>query len=156
MPSTKYIYSCVFLPDTYQKADAAIAAPPEIRFHIECYHYERRTSTDSKGRKKTRRVKVVTYRGSKLMRINTWVDQSPPSYTLNYLENIHVTRLYTDKIILMSPRARDRRRNQFSRYVNANKRRDKHHHAWQTEEIPHMYDHTLVLNEKMGDRPWFT
>ena len=118
MPSSDYIYSCVNLPDVYKKADSAIATAPEIKFHVECYHYETRTVKGPKGKKKKKRVKVVTWRGSKNMRIANWVDQSPPSYTLNYLENIHVTRLYTDKIILMSPKARDRRLNQFSRYVN--------------------------------------
>ena len=130
MPSTKYIYACVYLPEVYEKADAAIASPPEIKFHIECYHYETRTHTDDEGRTHTETVKVVTYRGSKLMKIHVWVDQSPPSYTLNYLENIHVTRLWTDKIILMSPRARARRENQFARFVNNNRWRDMHYEAW--------------------------
>lgn len=139
----------------YKDADHAIQSPPEIVFHMECFHY-RRVRRKTKNGVKIERKKVVTWRGTRMFKFHEWVDQSPPSYTLNYLEKIHVARMYTDKQIDLSPRARDRRRNQYSQFVNNNRWRDVHYKAWQSENIPGLYEHTLVLNEKIGGRPWYT
>ena len=42
---------------------------------IECYHMETRTSGSGKNRR-TRRVRVVTWRGSREIQYATWYDQS--------------------------------------------------------------------------------
>ena len=88
MPSSSYKGNCIELPQVFTDADRTIANKPRIMFNIECYHYE-------KSNKKER--KVVTYNGSKEFVINYWMDQSPPSYTLNYLGMINLARLKTDK-----------------------------------------------------------
>lgn len=103
MPSTKYLQNSVELQETYKAADTAIKSTPEIVFHIECYHFETHVvhETDGEGNSRTRTEtrKVVTYRGSRHHTIKNWIDKSPPSYTLGYLEHIHCARLYTDKEI---------------------------------------------------------
>ena len=48
---------------------------PKLSMRIECYHMETRTSGSGKNRR-TRRVKVVTWRGSREIQYATWYDQS--------------------------------------------------------------------------------
>jgi hypothetical protein len=43
--------------------------------HVDCYHYERRTTGSGKNRR-TRRVKVTTYRGARNVNFNDWSDQT--------------------------------------------------------------------------------
>ena len=65
-PTSKYLCHKSSDQGIYQKMGIHFQTPPEILFHCECYHYERRThySRDSKGRshKRTSRVRVTTYR----------------------------------------------------------------------------------------------
>ena len=49
-----------------------IDAAPEIRIHIECYHYETVHYTDSDGKSKTRQEKRVTYRATELVPYSCW------------------------------------------------------------------------------------
>lgn len=52
MPSSKYIANSVNLPQVYKDADHAINSQPEIKFHIECFHYENKGGG---GRRRRRR-----------------------------------------------------------------------------------------------------
>ena len=60
------------------------------------------------------------------MPINQYFDQSTPSYTLRYLDRIHVTRLDTDKEIELSPHAANIRDTMRKEFIEENKNRDKY------------------------------
>lgn len=83
----------------------AIKNPPKETMHIRNYHWETHTSTNSKGETRTTRRKVYTHAASEPFHFTEWLDKSPPPENLNYVESIHITRLYTHKIINMSARA---------------------------------------------------
>ena len=67
---------------------------------------------------------------SESMHISKWVDESPPSHTLTYLDMIFATRLSTTKALEFSSRAKQSRETQFNRFVNSNKSRDAKYKAW--------------------------
>ncbi len=62
-------------PTAYGYFDRLCAEKPTLTMHVECFHHERRTSGSGKNRR-TRRVKVVTYRGSRAIQFGSWYDQS--------------------------------------------------------------------------------
>jgi hypothetical protein len=59
--------------------------PPQLEFHVECYHYETRTSYSRSGGTRTRRVKVVTHKESEIFKYYTWRDVSG-AFTLKISE----------------------------------------------------------------------
>ena len=48
--ASKYIYNATDVDSAFRKMSNLIAQQPQIRFHIECYHYETYTTTDSEGK----------------------------------------------------------------------------------------------------------
>ena len=61
--------------DIYSYFEAVTKEKPTLTMIIECYHMETRTSGTGKNRK-SRRVRVVTWRGSREIQYQTWYDQS--------------------------------------------------------------------------------
>lgn len=61
--------------DIYNYFDAVTKEKPKLTMNIECYHMEQRTTGSGKNRR-TRQVKVVTWRGSREIQFLTWYDQS--------------------------------------------------------------------------------
>eukprot|EP00055_Hartaetosiga_balthica_P003776 m.8965 g.8965 ORF g.8965 m.8965 type:complete len:395 (-) comp3319_c0_seq1:261-1445(-) len=63
-------------------------SPPQITFHIQCYHYETRTRTvrDSNGNTKTETYteRVNTHSASMVFHIQQWYDDSAPFFVPNY------------------------------------------------------------------------
>ena len=74
---------------------------------MQCFHWITVKGRKKKGggREPDKKKKVITWKADKHMKINTYYDRSPPCYTLSYLDRIHVTRLDTEKIIELSPKA---------------------------------------------------
>ena len=48
MPSSNYIGNCIELPQVFTDADRTIANKPEVKFEIECYHYDHSKKDDEK------------------------------------------------------------------------------------------------------------
>ena len=71
------------------------------------------------------------------------------------MEALLVTRLFTQKTINYSASAAHSKETQYNQFVNDNRNRDRHYSASQSEDIPGMYDYTIVHNQKKGDRPWY-
>jgi len=93
----------------FRNIEAAIQARPECTLGIQNYHYETRTEhyrdKDGNTQTRTKRVRVNTHRATEEYRFSDWVDRSPPSSGLRYIDNFLLTRLYTFKYVLLSPRA---------------------------------------------------
>ena len=74
--SAKYIQNMEDFVDCLENIDRAIKAPPEIYWHIECWHYETRTRQVSDGqggtRTETYQEKVVTHVANTKWRIKEW------------------------------------------------------------------------------------
>ena len=109
--STKYISNVVDLKQVFININNAIAARPICVLHIQNYHYENRTYTDSKGRTHTRRVRVNTHAANENMHFRDWVDRSPPASALAYIDVFLLTRIYTFKYIVLGPVAKNNLRN---------------------------------------------
>jgi hypothetical protein len=83
---------------------------PIIKFTIQNYHYETRIRTehytDNEGNRKTRvvteRVRVNTHYASEHFRYNQWTDTSADPASLQYLEELKLTRLKFYKIFNFS------------------------------------------------------
>ena len=107
--STKYIMHTTNIDQVFRNVDAAIASPPTCTMRIECYHYEWHTirERDNEGRETTRteRRRVTTWTNSEQFRFSHWMDRSPPSHTLSYLDCLNLVRLRTYKNIDYSPQA---------------------------------------------------
>lgn len=138
--------------------DKAIKSPPEIYWHIECYHYETRTRTvtDSEGntRTETYQEKVVTHVANTKFRILEWMDESAPIASLFYLQEMMLTRLHTNKDIDFSETAYDRYCREKDEWIRDNSR-DVHNDFRENRTIPHQEEHTLVYNTPDGDLPWY-
>jgi hypothetical protein len=83
----------------------AIKNPPVMTMHIKNWHWEEVTKTDKDGNTQTSRQKVYTHAANAPFLFSEWLDKSPPPENLNYVEVIHLTRLFTHKYINMSARA---------------------------------------------------
>ena len=107
--SAQYIHNMQDFVECLNNIDKAIKSPPEIYWHIECYHWETRTRTvtDSEGntRTETYQEKVVTHVANTKFRIKEWMDESAPIASLFYLQAMMLTRLHTNKDIDFSEEA---------------------------------------------------
>ena len=66
-------------------------------------NFHKESTTDHNGKSKTR--KVYTHKAKAPFLFSEWLDKSPPPETLDYLSVLHLTRLFTHKIINLSARA---------------------------------------------------
>ena len=66
-------------------------------------NFHKESTTDANGKSKTR--KVYTHKAKAPFLFSEWLDKSPPPETLDYLSVLHLTRLFTHKIINLSARA---------------------------------------------------
>jgi len=157
--TTKYIYNTVNIDTVFTNIEAAILARPICKLHIQNYHYENRTTTttDSKGNKRThtKRVRVNTHRASEGLRFKNWVDKSPPSSALHYIDLFLLTRIYTHKIVNLAPQARANYKRQKQDFIKRN-HKDTHYDYNFTRDIPCHETHCLAYNSAKGSNPWFT
>lgn len=153
--STKYICNKMELPECMRNIETAIKNPPKMTMHIKNYHYETHTTTDDKGNTRTEKRKVYTHSASEPFHFSEWVDKSPPPENLNYIEVIHLTRLFTHKIINMSARAEGSYQVQKHNFIKENWRDDHYDYNF-SEEIEGHNAHSLVVNPERGGYPWYT
>ena len=123
--------------------------------HIKNFHWETRTITDKNGKTHTKRVKVYTHCASAPFVFQEWLDKSPPPETLNYVETIHLTRLFTHKIINMSARAAGSYAVQKHNFIKHHWSDEQYEYNF-TEEIEGHDSHSLIVNPERGGWPWFT
>ena len=97
--STRFMCNKMKLEECIGNIHTAIKNPPTITMHIQNYHYESETRTDSKGNTHTVTKRVNTHSCRAPFLFSEWLDKSPPPDTLNYVDVIHLTRLFTHKII---------------------------------------------------------
>ena len=68
-PSARFLRNILQDGNAYQHVENVRKAPPSVRWHIQCYHYETRhyteTTTDSEGRRRTEHK-------TERVRRNTW------------------------------------------------------------------------------------
>ena len=129
--------------------DRVYRANAAFRWHIECYHYEERSHTDSKGHRHTRRVRVTTYTATREGRLRSF-EASPP-----FVPN-------ADSHALMQVIARVRVQVRFVEYFQARdlwraaNTRDTHQDFSASELVPELMAETLV-EYVAGLRPaWMT
>lgn len=157
--STAYIRNTTPVKNVYTNVDAAIRSPPKCYMTIQCYHYETRVvvDRDSEGNTTTRTVteRRNTHYASEDFPIYSWMDRSPPSSTLHYLDVLHLVRLRTYKTVNYSPGAMTRLTWAKRSFIVRNDW-DTHYDFHYHEDIPHQASNTLVYNDALGGAPWFT
>lgn len=125
---------------------------------IQCYHYETHivTERDSEGNTRTRTEtrRVNTHFARETFPIYSWMDRSPPSSTLYYLDVLHLVRLRTYKSVDYAPGAMNRLTWAKRSFIVRNDW-DTHYDFHYTEDIPHQAQHVLVYNDAKGDAPCF-
>lgn len=84
--------------------EESVKARPLLALDIQCYH--KKTTTDSKGRSKTRRVN--THHAREEFLFTDWVDKSAPPDSMNYIDIFLLSRFNTLKDIVLSPAVRAR------------------------------------------------
>jgi hypothetical protein len=79
-PMCKYIFNRQKSDTIHNTMRSMYSSPPQLKFYVECFHYETKTSTstDSNGNTKTSSTeeKVVTYRETQHFNFYTWRDIS--------------------------------------------------------------------------------
>ena len=73
--------------------------------HIQNYHYEERVTRDKEGNERRHKVRVNTHRADEPFHFTEWIDRSPPSSSLHYIDLFLLTRIHTEKDINLSPLA---------------------------------------------------
>ena len=126
-----------------------------MTMHIKNWHWETETHTDEKGNTRTTRKKVYTHSASAPFLFSEWLDKSPPPENLNYVEVIHLTRLFTHKIINMSAKANGSYNWQKHNFIRENWRDDEYDYDF-TEVIEGHAAHALIINPERGGNPWYT
>ena len=138
--STKYIMNTTALKQVFANVDAAIRSPPDCSMTMQCYHYETHivTERDSEGNTSTRTEtrRVNTHYAREVFPIYSWVDRSPPSSTLYYLDVLHLVRLRTYKTVNYAPGAMNRLTWAKRSFIVRNDW-DTHYDFHYYEDIPH-------------------
>jgi len=112
--------------------DRVKCVPPQVVFHVECYHYEThyRTVTDSNGNTRTESYteKVVTHRASENLQFSTWNDVSGELKGVG--TEYRMTRCRFKKSYMFADeRSRDAYEYQWDYFKKTNNR-DTHMDAW--------------------------
>ena len=116
--------------------EAAIAAEPILRMHIQNYHYEERVTKDKDGNERRRKVRVNTHRADEPFRFTDWIDRSPPASSLHYIDLFLLTRIHTEKDINLSPQASRSYASQKSSFIRRH-HTDVHYDYSFQKKIPH-------------------
>jgi len=158
--STSYVQHLVNLDQMFKNIDAAIRAPPEINFHIECYHYGVKIKgfNDKQDRHAERGDdsddRTITHKAVSPFVFHKWEDRSPPANVLHFLSVLCLTRLHTYKVFQYSSRASHSFTQQKAAFIHKNDRDDFFDYSL-TEEIPYHSSYSLVFNEEEGKKPWY-
>ena len=158
-PATWYINNTVNVNQVFKNIENAIAAAPICKLHIQNYHYEDRVEhyKDHEGNAKTRtkRVRVNTHAHTEGFNFTHWVDKSPPSSALHYIDLFLLTRIFTFKYVNLSPKAQRNYDQQYANFMRVH-HRDEHYDFSFTKTIPCHEEQCLAYNPKKGGKPWFT
>lgn len=95
-PTSQYINNTKEFGDCVETLSHAIQSPPAIRYIVQNYHYERRSSGSGRNRK-TRTVRVDTRRDEMVFMYETWVDESDPVSSIGMLQMMKLTRFKVNK-----------------------------------------------------------
>ena len=133
--------------------------PAHIDFHIECYHYETRTTyhTDKDGRTTTSSYteKVVTYVGRQTFKYHSWLDVSGP-FLLNTIDFVHDPKFawvklnITFQIEFYDSQTQADFDYQKNTFIDTNKNRDTHYSFTQKERLDGYTQYNLV---SLSDTP---
>ena len=123
---------------------------PAFYMHMEAYHYE--TSTDSKGRK--RRRKVVTNTGSMNYEYTQYKDESDPLSSLYYLQALQLTRLDMKKSVKFTTHSIGRYSQTKGSFITVYNT-DTHYKYSENRYIDGYTDKVLVHAFEDGDLPWY-
>jgi hypothetical protein len=83
----------------------AIKKPPKMQMVIQNYHWEEKVHKFQDGTTRKEKKKVYTKECKAPFAFTQWIDRSPPPENLDYVDTLHLTRLFTHKLILMSSAA---------------------------------------------------
>ena len=138
--ASAYLRNMVVLPKVFENIQKAIQSPPEVSFHMRCWHNEERIveSTDSEGNTTTRveTIQVTTHEAYQDWEVRSWSDSSPPASTLHYLDVLKMARLRTHKNFFYTPTAVMRKRHDESEFI-ARESRDEHNDFHCASDVPY-------------------
>ena len=97
--SATFKFFCKKMPNSMavQLIEKLKQSPPEIAWHISCYHEETVTVTDSNGNSSTETRRVYTHKADHQLVIQSWADSTNYSEILNHLNLLQYCRLYFAK-----------------------------------------------------------
>ena len=107
--ASQYIWNAMDVDGAYDNLNDVIEARPEVKWHIQCYHYEDRKVTvrdkDGNTRTETKRVRVNTHAASGHFEFTEWKDLSDSIDILFFIEKLRAVRLHVYDNIRYSPKA---------------------------------------------------
>ena len=128
------------------------AAAPHIKFWIQNYHMEQRSSTDSKGNTHTYTVRVNTHFACEYFTWGDCVDKSPEPDSVEVIKQFRLTRVENGIKVMFTPGARASFNDQEADFKRRNIR-DTH---WDYNVLNELPGHTEnILLHNMDSNPWY-
>lgn len=119
-------------------------SPPKVLFKIKCWHPKDGSETD----------KIVTHTAEEPYRFAEWMDQSPSSSLINYVNNYRAIRFDVGIHLEYGPQAQasyDFQKYDFKRRNHRDSRQDFE----EKETIEDLHKHVLIINNEKGGLPWY-
>jgi hypothetical protein len=158
-PSARYLRNILLDNGAYQHVETVRRSPPEVHWHIRCYHYETihytETHEDADGNKrtehKTRTKRRDTYFASFTYRPYYWEDISSPFPDIG---TASLTRLTFDKQVVFADMESREHFNRKKREFIWTNRRDVHYDFSETLEIPGSREYVLACKDPSDIPLW--
>eukprot|EP01043_Picozoa_sp_COSAG02_P016230 COSAG02_NODE_710_length_18178_cov_14.361524_4_plen_393_part_00 len=158
-PSARYLRNIMLDAGAYQHVENVRKSPPEVHWHIQCYHYETihytETHKDSDGKQhtehKTRTERRDTYFASFTYRPYYWEDISSPFPDIG---TASLTRLTFDKqMAFADAESRDHFYRKKREFIWTN-RRDVHYDFSERLEIQGLREYVLACKDPSNVPAW--
>eukprot|EP00977_Amphora_coffeiformis_P004157 scaffold846_cov168-Amphora_coffeaeformis.AAC.14 len=124
--TNQYLRKTESIPDALAFFDKLYRTKPTLSLSMECYHYRTVTYEDSKGRKRTKREKVTTWRGTEHVTIVAWEDVTSHRLDQPRLSEYQLTKVRISKVFT----ADKNYERQKASFVNQNRHRDTHYNLF--------------------------
>lgn len=160
-PSARYLRNILQDDSAYHHVENVRRSPPEVRWHIQCYHYETihytETHKDAEGNKrterKTRTERRDTYFASFTYRPYYWEDISSPFPDIG---RASLTRLTFDKqMVFADAESKQDFHQQKLQFIWSN-RRDVHYDFSESLEIPGLREYVLACKDTSVVPAWLS
>ena len=134
------------LDDCMSKINSSITNPPKMTMSLQNFN--------TSGTGKDKKTWYTGHHEAPFLFCD-WLDKSPPPETLKYVNEIHLTRLYTYDVVNMSAKANASYNIQKHKFIKENWKDENFYYDLVNGFEGHSAQ-TLIVNPAKGGFPWYT